>query len=142
LSAIAALLAALAALLPTLAGSVLAALLLARLALAALTLLAGLLLSAAALLLIALRVALALLLVALGIVLLWIVRHRIFSNYFMGLRETRPSRPMGQCEASRFVPVVAEPASVNGLKRQRNYRRANAQLRALRGSIGAASAGV
>jgi hypothetical protein len=123
LSAIAALLTALAALLPTLAGSVLVALLLARLALAALAaliLLAGLLLSAATLLLITLRVALALLLVALGLGLLWIVRHRIFSNCFHGLRETRLSRPMGQCEAGRFVPVVTEAPSVNGLKRKRN----------------------
>jgi hypothetical protein len=93
LLAVPVLLAALSALLPTLAGPVLAALLLARLALAALALLAGLLLPAATLLLIALRVALALLLVVLRVVLPWIVRHWIFSNHVKGLRETGPPRP-------------------------------------------------
>jgi hypothetical protein len=124
-------LAALSALLSTLAGPVLAALLLARLALATLLLLAGLLLAAAALLLVALRVALALLLVVFGVVLPWIVGHWTFSSRFGGFGSGPPG-PLLQCGAPPLVPAASGCTSVNCLRNKENHPLIAPKLRAVR----------
>ncbi|MGA8614645.1 MAG: hypothetical protein WB760_23840 [Xanthobacteraceae bacterium] len=123
--------ATLSALLSTLTGPVLAALLLAGFALAALLLLAGLRLPAAALLLIALWVALALLLVVFGVVLPWIVGHWTFSSRFEGFGSGPPG-PLCQCGAPLLVPAASGCISVNCLRNKENHPLIAPKLRAAR----------